>query len=115
MGVNWFRSAKTLSPGGTVMSQLPLIVRTRIDKVEVAEEDALESEYKGLVDVSYWLEQEDELVGSAEVRVYFRRTDIPLDVITATAPIQGSRILLKIAQHFHSMSQESIPDGLWDE
>ena len=41
------------------MSQVPLIVRTRIEKIEVAEEDSLDSEYKGLVDVTYWLEQDD--------------------------------------------------------
>lgn len=79
------------------MSENPLTVSTRIEEIHVSDEDEIDDGRKGYVDVRYWLECGDDLLGVATVRVYFKRTDVPLDTLTSAALAQGQNSLSQIA------------------
>lgn len=98
------------------MTEQPLTVRTRIAKLDLTREDQLidfNDGRKGYVDVRYYLESGDNLLGVADVRVYFKRTDISLDALTSAALGQGHQILSQIAQHYKSDPSDASPEQLW--
>lgn len=95
------------------MSVNPLTVRIRIEEIHVSDEDEIDDERKGYVDVRYWLESGDDLLGVATVRVYFKRTDVSLDTLTSAALAQGRRILSQIAEQYEPDAPDTIPEQLW--
>lgn len=95
------------------MSENPLTVRTRIERIHVSDEDEIDDGSKGFVDVRYWLDSGDALLGVATVRVYFRRTDVSLDTLTAAAFAQGRNILSQIAEQYEPAAPDTTPEQLW--
>lgn len=95
------------------MSENPLTVRTRIEEIYVSAEDEIDDGSKGYVDVRYWLERGDDLLGFATVRVYFKRTDVPLDTLTSAALAQGRHILSQIAEQYEPAAPVTPPEQLW--
>jgi hypothetical protein len=93
------------------MSESPLTVRTRIEEINVDEETSSDKEHKGYVDVRYWLDRGDELLGFATVRIFFKRTDIPLDALTSAALAQGHHVLSQIAKEYKPASADA--ERLW--
>jgi hypothetical protein len=95
------------------MSENPLTVRTRIERIHVSDEDEIDDGSKGFVDVRYWLERGDDLLGVATVRVYFKRTDVPLDTLTSAALAQGRNILSQIAEQYKPDADDTTLEQLW--
>jgi hypothetical protein len=95
------------------MSENPLTVRTRIEEIHVSDKDDIDDGSKGYVDVRYWLERGDDLLGVATVRVYFKRTDVHLDTLTAAALAQGRNILSQIAEQYEPVTPDTTPEQLW--
>jgi hypothetical protein len=93
------------------MPESPLVVRTRIEEISVVEETSLKKEYEGYVDVRYWLDRGDELLGFATVRVFFKRTDLPLDTLTSAALARGHYVLSQIAKEYKPAPPDA--EGLW--
>ncbi len=77
------------------MSQNPPTVRTRIESI--CPDDVSPG---GYVDVRFWLEQDNELLGVADARVFYKRDDLSLADLKADAIVKGHQIFSQIAQHF---------------
>jgi hypothetical protein len=91
---------------------MALNVTSQIEEIQLMDASDETDDRKGYVDVRYWLNDEEQLVATAEVRVYFTRTDISLDELTSAAPIRAQQVMSQIAQHFES-GKSHTPEQLW--
>jgi hypothetical protein len=95
------------------MSEDPLTVRTRIEEISLSHKENVDDGSKGYMDVRYWLESGDDLLGFATVRVYFKRTDVPLDELTSDAVAHGRNVLSQIAEHYTPAQPDTSSENLW--
>ena len=95
------------------MSVASLSVRTRIKEIEIYDADESEDGRLGHVDARYWLEDGDQLLGVADVRVYFKRKDVSLEALSSAALARGRELFSQIAQTYESDSPATLPEQLW--
>ena len=93
---------------------MALKVTSRIEEIQLTDAFDETDDRKGYVDVRYWLNNDEQLIGIADLRVYFTRTDIPLDELTSAAPVRGQQVMSQIAQHYEP-GQSHSPDQLWKQ
>ena len=91
-----------------------LKVTSRIEEIQITDAFEETDDRKGYVDVRYWLNDDEQLLGFAEVRVYFTRTDISLDELTSAAPVRAQQVMSQIAQHYEP-GQFRTPEQLWKQ
>jgi hypothetical protein len=91
------------------MSENSITVKTRIEEIDVYEEDILDSMNGsvGHINVRYFLERGETTLAVADIRLYFKRKDVSLDDLTAAALAHGHRVFSQIAQHY-----EPTPSGI---
>ena len=97
------------------MSNSPLSVRAKIAEVDVYDVDDVDEGSAGHIDVRYWLERGDETLGVADVRIYFKRTDVSLDDLRASALAHAHRVLSQVVENYASTSVDSSLENLWVE
>jgi hypothetical protein len=90
-----------------------LNVETKIKDIDVYDVDEVDNGRLGHIDVRYWLKDEANLLAVADVRLYFKRTDVSLDDLTSSAVSRGAEIFAQVAQHHKSAVGTSSPDALW--
>jgi hypothetical protein len=114
----WFKSLDAyLQQKGVGMSETPITIRTRIEEIDVYEKDLAASMEgrAGHVDVRYWLERGEQNLGFATVRLFFARTDISLDELTASALAHGHQVLSQLAQHYKPSESGTSSGQLWKQ
>jgi|ERR1044072_3410269 hypothetical protein len=98
------------------MSDNPLSVRAKVAEIDVYDaEDINDDGRAGHVNVRCWLERGDEILGVADARIYFKRTDISLDDLRDSAIAHAHHVLSQIAENLTTSSSGSIPERLWVE
>lgn len=99
------------------MSEPPVIATARVIGIEPYEKGQLldpDDDRTGHIDLRYRLERgDDDVIAVADVRVYFKRTDISLDALISSALARGHEALLQIAQHYKPAPSDSSPEQLW--
>ncbi|MGB7923445.1 MAG: hypothetical protein WCF57_09390 [Pyrinomonadaceae bacterium] len=103
-------------------SENSLSVRTKIKAIEVYDEaDKIDDDddRAGHIDVGYWLERGgdafDDVLGVADVRIYFKRTDISLDELKASAIAYGHHILSQIAENYKPAPSDVNTERMWKQ
>jgi hypothetical protein len=103
------------------MSESLLTVEAHVLQINPYETDSLldpDDDRQGHVDVFSRLVEPLEdggqnVFATAEVRVYFRRTDTSLDALISSALARGHEALSQIAQHYKSDPSVASPEQLW--
>jgi hypothetical protein len=97
------------------MSNGSLSVQAKIVEVDVYDAEDAHDGHTGHIDVRYWLERGEEVLGVANVRIYFKRTDISLDDLSASAKAHARRVLSQIVENFTVDLDDLGPEKLWAE
>jgi hypothetical protein len=97
------------------MSNSPLSVRAKIAEVDVYDADDVDEGSAGHIDVRYWLERGDKNLSVADIRIYFKRTDVSLDDLRASALAHAHRVLSQAAGNYTLTFVDSSPENLWVE
>ena len=103
------------------MSESLLSVEAHVINIEPYKKDALldpDDERTGHADILYRLikrleDSGEEVFATAEVRVYFKRNDIPLDALISSALNRGNEALSQIVERYKPETSDVNTEQLW--
>jgi hypothetical protein len=94
---------------------MALKVTSRIEEIQLTDAFDDGDDRKGFVDVRYWLNDSEQLIGTADVRLCFTRTDVSLDELASASPLRARQVLSQIAKHSEPDHSCATPEQLWKE